>query len=177
MKRFFWVVVLVLIIAGCSNIPRTENMIPAVTREPGPRYAAPLVLGEVKASPTAETLGLGAEGIGIGSFVRALQEAIEKSNLFAATGPEEDTYFLDVILIGQDLPTFGVNFTVGLGVRYTLRKGKGGTPVWEKDIYSDHTETCCGSPIGSTRARKASEGAARNNIRKLVEELSSLDLD
>jgi hypothetical protein len=147
-----------------------ENMVPPVTQEPEPHFEAPFLIGEVQGGSTEE-------GIGIGSFVGAIQEAIRQSNLFAARGREEDAYFLDILIMGQDQPTFGLNFTVGLGVRYTLRKGKGGTPVWEKEIYSDHTETCCGSPIGTVRARKAGEGAARNNIRKLVDELSGLELD
>ena len=148
--------------------------VPPVTADSPPRFHAPLQFGEVKGGSTdsfSET------GIGAGRFLTALQQAFQRANYFDGGGPSDKAYRLDVIVMGQEQPSFGLNFTSRLGVRYTLSKTAGGDPVWTQEIFSDYTETCCGSPIGVVRARKASEGAARTNIGKLLDEMGKLKLD
>ena len=170
MRSSYLVVAVSLILAGCSAIPKTKSMVPTVTANDQPRFHACLTMGEVRG-------GSSEEGIGPARFVSALQQALQKANLFDAAAPQDKGYRLNVLIMGQEQPGFGLNFTVRLGVRYTLIKVAGEEEVWNKEIFSEHTETCCGSPIGVVRVRKASEGAARNNIRMAIEELGNLTLD
>ena len=174
MKAAFVIVVIGLLTAGCSTVPQTQNMVPLVTSDSPARFHAPLQFGEIKGGSTdswSET------GIGAGRFLTALQQSFQRANYFDAGAPADKAYRLDVIVMGQEQPSVGLNMTCRLGVRYTLTKAAGGEPVWTQEIFSDYTESCCGTPIGAVRARKASEGVARTNIGKLLDEIGKLKLD
>lgn len=59
---------------------------------------------------------------------------------------------------------------VNMDVSYNLRRG--GASVWRKTIRSTYEAPTSEAFVGATRLRKATEGAARENITALIRELN-----
>jgi len=70
----------------------------------------------------------------------------------------------------------GLDMTVSLVVKYKLVELGTGQVVWEKQIFSEYTATISDALAGSTRLRKANEGAVRRNLAQLLGELTALNL-
>lgn len=125
----------------------------------------------VKASVTGgmSQTALGGTGIRNEDFAHALEGALVESGMFRSAGG--GGYQLDAFIVGMEQPIAGISMTVNLEVSYTLRKG--GTTVWRKAIKSSYEAAFGESVIGVVRLKKATEGAARQNISELVRQLNA----
>ncbi len=120
---------------------------------------------------------MGASQISNDSFGAAIKSSIEQSGLFAQATTESGSPYTLAAFIGKvDQPMMGFSMTVTMEVNYTLTKIDTGEAVWTKDISSTHTAKAGEAFAGVERLRLANEGAARENIRQMIEAVSALQL-
>jgi hypothetical protein len=100
------------------------------------------------------------------------------SRLFSRVVPTGGEYVLAVDLSELQAPhsTFSYSYTAKLVAGWTLKRADTKTPVWEATIRTEHTATAVEALVGSTRARLATDGAARENIAQGLARISKLDL-
>lgn len=104
--------------------------------------------------------------------------ALESSNLFSEINSSTDPdYVLSASIVTYHLESGVVNVPVTLIVAYSLSEARSGAQVWQKRILSNFEGTLADSVLGVARMRLANEGAGRENIRMLLEELSKLELE
>jgi hypothetical protein len=110
-----------------------------------------------------------AQGPGITNedFKAALESSLVQSGLFKSAA--RGGYRLDAVISRIDQPMMGFNMTVVMDVGYTLHRGN--SVVWRKNIQSKYTAPVGEAFAGWVRLRKATEGAARENISTLIREL------
>jgi len=168
-----FVVVLVLMLYGCSTTAKHEGMTP-LTFEPGTKHPKTVSINVVGGE---EFDGLGRPQISNGALKQALADSITKSQMFSAVieGMKSD-YFLMITIFSFDQPVFGFSFTVKMEAGWTLKDAVSGETVWQEAIKSENTATTEDAFAARTRLRLAVEGAARNNISQGLEKISRLNL-
>jgi len=161
------------LIGGCATPATHTGMIPADYDTPT-QHAQTVT---VKVGGGQETSAVGKSQISDDAFHRALVEAIGKSRVFSKVIPDQGGDFeLNVGIISMEQPSFGLHFTVKMEAGWTLKNAATGQVVWQKAITSQHTATPGDAFVGTERLRLANEGAARNNIRQGLAEISRLKL-
>jgi hypothetical protein len=111
------------------------------------------------------------------SFKSALHIALQNSQvLYLADANQATDYSLSVLLLYQEQPSFGLDMTVSLTVRYYITDNKTDKTIWTKDIPTSFTATMGDAFVGATRLTMANEGAVRENIKSFIIELSKLKL-
>ena len=163
----------VALASGCATPATHEGMIPA-DYDVATKHSKTV---GVKVGGGQETSSVGKSQISDEAFSNALIESITKSQVFSRViqGKGGD-YELSVGIISMDQPSFGMDFTVKMEAGWTLKNAANGVVVWQKAIKSQHTATTSDAFVGTTRLRLASEGAARNNIKQGLAEISRLKL-
>jgi hypothetical protein len=107
---------------------------------------------------------IGGPGITNEGFQQALQHSLIESGLFTRTGG--GGYELTAYIAGIEQPAMGFSMRVNLEVSYTLRRH--GSVIWKKSIRTSYVAPVGEAFAGTVRLRKATEGAARENITALV---------
>ena len=163
----------VLLIVGCSVTPKAINMIPVdeehVFENKSKTIEVDFPIGGKESDPMWE-----GSKIDNASFLNALIMSLKQSNLFTEVDPAENPDIrLSTFIMSQGQPSFGINMTVTLLVRYTLTIAANGSLIWEKDIPSSYTATVGEAFVGAVRVRKANEGAVRENLKALLNELDA----
>ena len=110
------------------------------------------------------------------AFAKALRDSISKSGLFKAVADTGGRYKLSAFIGKVDQPMMGFSMTVKMEVSYTLVDTASGKTVWAKNIASEHTAKPSEAFAGVTRLRLANEGAAKDNIKQALTELSTIQL-
>lgn len=100
-------------------------------------------------------------------FKDALESSLVKSGMFKGAGGGGYQLYTTIGSIEQ--PLAGISMRVSMSVDYTLRRG--GAVVWKKNIKSTYVAPLGEALVGAVRVRKATEGAARENIATLIREL------
>jgi len=162
-----------MLLGGCATPATHEGMIPR-DYDTTTRHAKTV---SITVGGGQETSAMWKSQVSDEAFLKALAEAITKSQVFSKIiqGKGGD-YELSVGIIHMDQPSFGLNFTVKMEAGWTLRNAATGTVVWQKAIKSEHTATAGDAFVGAERLRLANEGAARNNIKLGLAEISRLKL-
>lgn len=123
------------------------------------------------------TSSMGMSQISNDDFALALKGSIEKSGIFSRVASEPDSHYRLQAYIGKlDQPVFAMASTVTMEVGYTLTDLRSKETMWKKSIASTYTAELKEAYIGVTRLRLANEGAARENVRLVLEEISALSL-
>lgn len=107
------------------------------------------------------------------NFTLAVKDSIIDANLFEKI--EEtlgDNWNLKIEIVEVDQPHFGTTFKVNTKVKYTLRKKD--EIIKETLIDVAGEATMSDAFVGVVRLRLANENAARANIRKFLEEISTI---
>lgn len=102
-----------------------------------------------------------------------MQEAVKaslKNNGLLANG--NGAYILKPTIKDVDQPIFGASFTVNADVQYVLKEAASGKVVLSKTLKSSHKATMSDSFFGVKRMRIANEGAIRNNIDLLLQQIT-----
>lgn len=162
-----------LFCGGCASASKPEAMVAASAFgvKPHPQSVSINVTGG------AETSAMGASNISNADFAEAIKTSILQTKLFAQVlGADASDYQLDVQIVRLDRPTFGLTFTVNLEADWRLRRRSDQTVVWEKAITSSFTANMGDAFAGVTRLRLANEGAARENIKQAIQQMSALSL-
>lgn len=158
--------------AGCATASKPDDMV-----------ATPATLvhrnsGSVSVDVAGGkgTSSMGASQISNDAFAQALRESIEKAGLFGSVADGSANYRLNAFIGKVDQPLFGFSMTVKMEVSYTLIDTRSGKTVWQKDIASQYTAGASAAFAGTTRLRLANEGAARENIKQALADMSTLSL-
>lgn len=165
----------VLFLAGCATGAKMENMTYSGGAEGQITYDEPLkdqvavesVAGGKKTNPawTSEIDNVAFEG--------ALKASLESQGLYSESG----RYQLSAELLKVDQPMFGLDFTVTTYVKYQLLDTQTDKVVFSKTIAAPYTATVGDAFAGVKRLRLANEGSGKENIRKLLSELSGVDIN
>lgn len=151
-----------VLLVGCGSA-KPDAMMPvgiSASHRGGQAIQAQVVGG-------TETTPMGGSGITNEEFRTALESSLVRSGLFRAAGP--GGYQLEAFIADIDQPVIGFSMRVNLDVSYVLRRG--GTTVWRKSIRSTYVAPTGEAFVGGVRLRKATEGAARENIAALIRAL------
>jgi len=108
---------------------------------------------------------------------KIVEDGLNHSKLFTSVSTAEKAgayYTLSAKILGEPVDTIAGGSTVSLYVRYRLTRNDTGARVFDKRIQSVYTAPDTSS--GLTRMRLAYEGATRENVKKLLEELSKIQL-
>lgn len=110
---------------------------------------------------------IGGPGITNKEFKQAHGSPLVKNGVFQSAGP--GGFQLEAFIADIHQPVMGFSMRANVDVSYTLRRG--GTTVWRKSIRSTYVAATGEAFAGALRLRKATEGAARENIVALVRAL------
>lgn len=106
-------------------------------------------------------------------FKKALVESLKAAGLLS---PDENAanFQLSVEILAVDQPMFGFDLTVTASVKYVLKAADKADEILHETLISKHTATMSDAFYGPERLKIANEGAVKNNIRQLLDELSKL---
>lgn len=162
-----------LILGGCATPATTEAMIPetASVEKTHPYSINVEVTGGRATEPT------GTPQIANDAFDDAITETLEKTKAFARVHDgKTGNYELSVIIFNVQHPSSGESAKVTIETGWTLTNRLTGKIVWQQALRSTYTASSGSdiTPVG--RLRKATEGAAKDNIKQGVTEITRLDL-
>ena len=166
----------ILFLASCAVAPSAIEMVPKIDKRTFTNSNKSLKIELTSGGEESEPFFAGSKIDNL-SFTRALVQVLTNSNLFskvATTGSAD--YVLSAVIFTQEQPVMGLNATVSLAVGYVLTDSVTGTQVLNKYIAANYTAKFGDSLIGTTRVKKANEGAVRENLRLLIMELAHLRL-
>lgn len=103
------------------------------------------------------------------NFKQALVKSLQQAHLY--NNSSEPRYILKANLMMLEQPVFGFDMTASCQVHYTLKDVAKDEIVYKDDILASYTATMKDAFLGPERLRKATEGAAKANIQKLIEKL------
>jgi len=147
---------------SCAGSTDTTAMMP-VNATASSRTGLPVTAVVTGGTPRSEVLA----NVTNEDFKEALETSLVKSGLFKNTG--SGGYRIEAFITSIKQPMVGISMTVGMEVSYALKKG--GSTVWTKSIKSSYTAPMGEAFVGAVRVRKATEGAARENISELIRTL------
>ncbi len=165
-------IALASLMIGCATPSKPDAMV-AVPVAPVHKSSSDI---SVAVSGGKDTSKMGASQISDEAFSKALRDSIEKAGLFSKVSASGARYKLTSFIGKVDQPTFGFSMTVKMEVSYTLVDSQSGKTLWTKDVASEHTAKAGEAFAGVTRLRLANEGAAQENIRLAIEQISALNL-
>jgi len=164
----------VVLVTGCATPAKPTAMVAHNLPQAGVQHGpvTVLVTGGHETDPTYTTK------ISDADFRTALAESLRKAGIFqpVETGGSAP-YCLKVRLEYLDQPMMGFDMTVSLRADWTLTQVPGDRVLWHDRIGSSYTATVGQAFSGATRLRKATEGAARQNIELGLAQLAQLKLD
>jgi len=169
--------VLLVGVTGCSSTPKIAHMIPEGDDATFASTDAALVVGTVQGGEASSAW----EGsrISASEYRLALIQALQQSNLFTEVAAEaggEADYELATFLLSQQQPAGGFGMTVDLVVRYQLIDRRTGSDVFNDKVVSSYRAGVGDAFVGTKRLRKANEGAVRENIKQLLQQIDGLSL-
>ncbi|MFM9912842.1 MAG: hypothetical protein ACKVN9_04845 [Methylophilaceae bacterium] len=109
------------------------------------------------------------------NFKAALEQSLKAASLLVAD-KDQGKYLLDVKLVSVEQPFMGLDLKVTATVEYTLEEKSSGKKVFSKKIATPFTATFSDAALAFVRLKIANEGAARENIEAIVDELLKLDI-
>ncbi len=145
--------------------------------------------GEIACKATGKSLALGEftgqrakNGafylITVNDLKPVVSDGLRNSGMFTAVDLEAEkntNYKLNAKILGQ--PMEGIaSITCALIVDYEITRVGGGEVVYSKRITGKHTATAGQAFQGINRIRMAVEGAARDNVKQLLEDLANRHL-
>jgi len=123
------------------------------------------------------TSAAGASKISDEDFAEALRQSIAQSGLFARiSAANQADYRLDLQIVRLEQPMIGLSMTVTIEVTWRLARQSDHQTVWQKSVTSTYTAKMGEAFAGVTRLRHATEGAARENIKDAIGQMSALSL-
>ena len=171
MNRLIGMAVVVVLLSGCVSGAKLEGM---VHRAPAAVYPPTLVeaveIGDVAGGKATNPLWM--TEISNGAFSGALTASLAEQGLLAERG----RYQLHAQLVAVERPIAGLNMTSTTHVFYQLVDSQTGHALLTETIVARHTARAGEAFFGGTRLRLAVEGAARENIRLLLERLQGLEI-
>lgn len=160
-------------LGGCATPAVSEAMIPetASIEKTHPYSVNVEVTGGRATEPT------GTPQIANDAFDEAITETLEKTEAFARIHDDKTgNYELSVIIFNVQHPPSGESATVTIETGWTLTNRLTGKIVWQQALRSTYTASSDSDITLVGRLKKATEGAAKDNIKQGVTEITRLDL-
>jgi len=107
------------------------------------------------------------------NFERALEGSLHEAG-FLAPNRQAGAYTLVANLQSLEQPLFGLDMTVTATVQYWLVQRGSGKEVYARTLVTPYTTTFSDAFAGVERLKLANEGAIRNNISRLLDDLNAL---
>ena len=161
------------VLAGCATNAGTDKMVPhyAMTQPPkNKELKRGITVGQVTGGH--ETNPLWMSKINNENFKSALVQSLQEANLYHLLDGAK--YNLEATLIRLHQPFIGFNYTVVCEINYLLKNIANSKTIYNKNITTSYTAKFSDSPIAIVRLKKANEGAAKANIKQLVDDLYQL---
>lgn len=161
------------LLAGCATGAVAEAMIPeTISVEKTHPYSVDVdVTGGRATEPT------GTPQIANDAFDEAITQTLINAETFAKVQTDKTgNYELDVIIFKVQHPAFGESASVTMETGWTLTNRLTGEIVWQKALRSTYTASSNSDLTFSGRLKKATEGAAKDNIKQGVTEITRLNL-
>ncbi|HMV42595.1 MAG TPA: hypothetical protein PK079_21750 [Leptospiraceae bacterium] len=172
MKTFFIILVSILFTYNCAITANTQKM--TVTDFTSKKTIGENVFVE-ESTGGSITLPFWVSKISDENFTQAVKDSLINSKTFnKIVSNTNSDWKLKIVIIDHDHPWFGFDMTVTTSINYTLfLKDKS---VFSKTFVESGTATGTEMLIGVYRLKRANEYSAKNNIKKFISELDSLDL-
>lgn len=175
LKKYLWtaVAVSVLGLSGCASNANTGAMTYVPETFKTPKRLSLLNNIDVKnIEGGQETSAFGLSKISNSHFKDALIRSLQSAHLYQALPKAQ--YALTADVMDLDQPYVGLDMTVKFKVHYRLQDVKKHIDIYDQDIMSSYTAKLNDSLSGVERLRIANEGAARENIKKFIQDLYRL---
>lgn len=179
MKKIIICLIVAAFLAGCASPAQVGGMIARrinVTKATeNTTIKNRILLNNV--SGGSETSPHGVSKVADADFKLALEKSLKNARLLS-NSVDNNKYLLEVVLINLVQPLFGViDYTVTAIVSYTLKTKYSGQIIYSKTVATPFTVTFSDSAIAVDRMRIANEGAIRNNIEQVIDDLLSVKVD
>ncbi len=161
------------LLSGCAMPAVSEAMIPetASIEKTHPYSVNVEVTGGRATEPT------GAPQIANDAFDEAITETLIKAKTFAKVQDDKaGNYELSVIIFNVQQPSSGATASVTMETGWTLTNRLTGEVVWQQALRSTYTASSDSDITFVGRLKKATEGAAKDNIKQGVTEIVRLNL-
>ena len=177
MKKILAALAVVVVISGCASGAKVEGMSvfvdAAVANAKTPlknNVAVKDVTGGQETNPAWKS------NIASSDFEQALESSLRSAGLLSG-GKPFGSHFLTVNLEKVDQPFIGISMTVTATVNYVLTERASGKNIYSKSISLPYTASFSDAFAGYERLRLANEGAAKVNIKQLIDDLIALKID
>ena len=163
-----------LLLVGCATPTQPRAMVPG-NMEVLHRSQESI---SIAVSGGKRTTAVSTPQISDEAFAEALRVSFLTSKLFMASSSETKVplYSLDAFIAQVTQPMMGLSMRVDMEVGYSLADTRTKKVLWQRSIQSTYTAAMSEAFVGVTRLRLATEGAARENIRKVLADISALNL-
>ncbi len=161
------------LLSGCATPAVSEAMIPetASIEKTHPYSVNVEVTGGRATEPT------GTPQIANDAFDEAITETLIKAKTFAKVHDNKSgNYELSVIIFNVQQPSSGATASVTMETGWTLTNRLTGEVVWQQALRSTYTASSDSDITFVGRLKKATEGAAKDNIKQGVTEIARLNL-
>ena len=116
-----------------------------------------------------ETNPLGFSSVTNENFKLALSNSLRKEKIYNESG--STYYVLDAQLVKFIQPLFGLDMTVICDAHYQLHSINNNQILYDKNIITSYTAKFTDAAYGVNRMQIATEGAAKANIKQLIDDL------
>lgn len=164
------------LVSGCASPARSDQMTVGSSLATRTTLAAsPLANNLAVADVTGgkDTNPMWVSNVSSSDFERALEASLRDAGLLS-TNRQGGTHTITAHLLKLDQPLMGASMTVTASVQYAVVERRSGKTVYERTITLPYTAAWNASFLGSERLRLANEGAVRENLQKLVQDLAAL---
>lgn len=159
--------ILSCLLASCAGSMDTAALIPA-NATASHRTSKPVTALVSGGGPRSTVLA----NVSDEDFKQALESSLVKSGMFKSAG--SGGYQIEAFITSVQQPLVGISMRVNMEVSYAMRRN--GTVIWRKSIKSTYNAPLGEAFVGAVRVRKATEGAARENIAALIHSLDEKQL-
>ena len=169
---------LVALLAGCASPARMEQMTAQVPHSTAASADARLKGSIAVADVTGgkDTNPMWTSQVSSETFRQSLEASLANAGLFSKV-LSAGKYALKADLQKLDQPLMGLDMTVTSTVRYSLVEVATKKEVYGKTVTVSSTAKMSDAFVGTERLRLANEGAIRENIKSLMNDLIALKLN
>lgn len=177
MNKFVFSILLLAVLSGCATPARIDQMTAKkidtlkIVNETPLRNS--LSLKGVSGGESTNPLWL--SKVGSDDFKQALEQSLKTAMLLAAD-QSKGSYLLSTTLVSLNQPWVGLDLQVIATVEYSLEERATGRKVFSTTISTPYTATFSDAVLAFERLKIANEGAVRENIEKIIDELLLLNV-
>jgi hypothetical protein len=177
MSKLVFPILLAIALSGCATPARIDQMTAKKIDTSKIANETPLKnnLSLKGVSGGESTNPLWVSKVGDDEFRQALEQSL-KTVLLLASDQDKGSYLLSTTLVSLDQPLIGLDLKVTATVEYSLEEKATGRKIFSKTIATPFTATFSDAALAFERLKIANEGAVRENIEKIVDELLSLNI-